>query len=171
MVYMTVLTVVFGGLCLFSGVHVTKDPLPMHLLEFTFTLFLNMIFLFGVMRRAVEEEMSCLVAMPVWISALVYGIFLVAVRLAFRNSPMTEWSVSIELSFFQPTGMSFLWACVLMVSGFLVQFTTFKLVSRLKFTDMLWPYLAYVVAVSSFDFLINFFIYIANYSMRAFGAP
>lgn len=170
MLYMTVLTVVVGGFTLFSGVHVTRNPVPMHILEFLFTQMLNMILLFGIMKKSVEEEISSLVSMPVLISSLVYGIFLVLARLVFSNSPLTPWSVTIEWSFFHKTGMTFLWATILMVSGFAVQLLVFKLVTRLKFIDIIWPYLAYVIVASSFSFLINFFIYIANYSMRAFGA-
>lgn len=166
---MTILAVISGGICLFSGIHVLKTPYMVHIFEFIFTLSVNMIFIFGLTRKSVEDNIKCLVALPSALSSLAYAMFVVLLRVVPHYSQLTPWFVSFENALLQKTWMTPLWIGISIVGGLFIQFIVYWSVSRSKILDILWPFLTYALVTGVFNLVMNFFLFIANYSTKAFG--
>ncbi len=166
---MTVIAVISGGICLFSGIHVLKNPYAVHIFEFLFTLSFNMIIIFGLTRKSVEDNIKCLVALPSAVSSLAYAMFVVLLRVIPNYSPLTPWFVTFENAVLQKTWMTPIWIGISIIGGLLVQLAVYWAVSKSKILDILWPFLAYALVIGVFDLIMNFFLFIANYSTKAFG--
>lgn len=161
--FWVVLAVVSGAILIFSAMKVEDNPLTVHVLEFVFTFSFNIIFLYELVRVPAEEQMSCLVAYPVFFSMLAFGIFVVCIRVVPYFSAMRPWYVSFELAIQQRSWMSFSWALISMFSGFVVLLLTFWVLSKARFGDFIRPMLGFFIISIVTNALINFFLYYTNY--------
>jgi hypothetical protein len=166
---MTIIAVITGGICLFSGIHVLRQPILVHILELIFTFSLNMIFLFGLMRKSVEDNIKPVIALPTFVASLVFAVFTLGFRLIPHFDMGIPWNVSLEISSINKSWMTGNWILVSMLVGLLLQFLAFWAVARARFQDIVWPYLAYCLTVFVFQLVANFFLNLANYATKIVG--
>ena len=69
---MTVIAIITGGILLFSGIHVLKQTMLVHVLELAFTFSINALLLFVITRSPLEYEMKCILPLPVLLSTLIF---------------------------------------------------------------------------------------------------
>lgn len=161
-----VLAVISGGICLFSGIHVLRQPILVHIFEFLFTFCMNMIFLFGIMRKSVEDNIKPVVAFPTFIASLVYAIFILSIRLLPNFNILIPWNITYEIAIFSKLEMSRGMMAISIFGGLIVQFLTFWGVARARIQDVAWTYLAYALMIFLLQIVMNFFLNLANYATK-----
>jgi hypothetical protein len=169
MPFITTVAVISGGILLFSGIHVLRNTMFVHIMEFIFTYSFNAALIFGLTRKAVAENISCVLTLPVLISTLVYAIFVVGLRVIPSTDPLTPWFVVLEYTTIFQTWMGADWLIISMVVGLALYFLSFWAVSRARIGDIVWPFLTYFLVATIFDSVMVFFLYLANYSTKIIG--
>lgn len=166
---MTVIAIITGGILLFSGIHVLKQAMMVHVLELVFTFSINALLLFGITRSPLEYEIKSILPLPVLLSTLAFSIFVVCLRVIPNYSPTTPWFVTPEVALIQGTWMNTTWIVISVLGSFLVLILSFWITSKARFGDFIWPIITFFITSIVFNAIANFFLFLANYSTKIVG--
>jgi hypothetical protein len=161
--FWVILAVVSGLILILSGIRVDQNPAVLHALEFIFTFSLNIIFLYELVRVPAEEQMTCLVAYPVFMSMIAFSLFTVCMRVIPYFSFSRPWYVSFELSILQRSWMNLPWMIIVIIGGLIVLTVTLLVTSKARFGDLIRPILGFIILTIFTNSLINLYLYVTNY--------